>query len=287
MLCSVLIVNWRTPEHLASLLESLRAYPASGAQEVIVVDNDPEYFDVDSFRQRFPEVMFLPQAANLGFAAGNNVAYASSRGEYLVLLNPDTEVTEGALDSLIAFLKEHPAAGIVSPQLILPDGSVQDSCRQFPYPLGILWVALRLHRMFPKSRTFGAYRMTYFDHQTTREVDQPMASCWVMPRKVIEEVGFFDEDFPILFNDVDLAWRVKQAGWEIWFTADAQVKHVGAQGTKRAGQRIIRESHEGLVKFYRKNFRGKVAAPLLGLGMAISYGNFWIRTLLAKRCLRG
>jgi len=287
MRCSVLIVNWRTCDLLRSLLESLRRYPPEGGCQTIVVDNASEDFDLTAFQRGFPEVLFLPQTENTGFARGNNIALQHAVGDIIVTLNPDTEVTEGALETLVQFLDAHPRAAIAAPQLILPDGRVQDSCREFPWPMGILWVALRLHKFFPRSHVFGAYRMTWFDHRSTRQVDQPMATCWAIPRKVLDGIGFMDEDFPILFNDVDWAWRAKQAGYEIWFVAEARVKHVGAQGTRKAGARIIRESHEGMVRFYRKDMRGHSPAAAIWMACAISKGNCYFRTLFAKRYLRG
>ncbi|MEJ5297463.1 MAG: glycosyltransferase family 2 protein [Armatimonadota bacterium] len=283
MRCSVLIVNWRTSELLRELLLSLRRHPASGGQEVIVVDNASDDFDEAAFRREFPEVHFLLQRENLGFAAGNNLALRHSTGEHLVLLNPDTQVTEGALDILLDFLESHPSAAIAAPQLVFPDGTVQDSCRSFPWPMSILFTAMRLHILFPRSRLLGAYRMTWFDHHHTRQVDQPMATCWAVRRSVVEQLGLFDEDFPILFNDVDFCWRVRQAGWEIWFVADARVLHVGGAGTKKGGAALFAESHRGLVRFYRKNLRGRTPAIAIALASLVSWLNCVGRTLSARR----
>jgi GT2 family glycosyltransferase len=282
MRCSVLIVNWRTSGLLRELLLSLERHPASGGQEVIVVDNASDDFDEAAFRSEFPAVRFLPQRQNLGFAAGNNLAFRESSGEYLVLLNPDTRVTEGALDTLLDFLDTHPSAAIAAPRLVFPDGTVQDSCRSFPWPMSILFTAMRLHLLFPRSRLFGAYRMTWFDHGHTRQVDQPMATCWALRRSVVERIGFFDEEFPILFNDVDFCWRVREAGWEIWFVADARVLHVGGAATKKAGPAMFAESHRGLVRFYRKNMRGRTPAVAIALASLVSWLNCAGRTMAAR-----
>ncbi|MCC6485392.1 MAG: glycosyltransferase family 2 protein [Armatimonadetes bacterium] len=281
MRCSMLIVNWRSSALLRKLLESIQQHPPSGEYEVIVVDNDAGHFEAASFQQDFPAVRFFAQSENLGFARGNNVAFSHSRGDYIVLLNPDTQVTPGALDTLLDFLMNHPCAAIAAPQLILPGGAVQSSCREFPWPLSLLWAALKLPRLFPKSRIFGAYRMTYFDHLHTRQVDQPMASCWAVPRAAWEIIGGFDEAFPILFNDVDWAWRAREAGWEVWFVAEAKVAHVGGHSTQSAGAWILRESHLGLVKFYNKDLKGR--SSLLWLGKAISWVNWKMRTARAQR----
>ena len=123
--------------------------------------------------------------------------------------------------------------------------------------------------------------MTWFDHRHTRQVDQPMATCWAIPRRVIEGIGFMDEQFPILFNDVDWAWRAKEAGYEIWFVAEARVWHVGGQGTKKCGA-IFRHSHDGLMRFYAKHWKGRCGSGLW-LAAAISWTNCVWRTAMAKR----
>lgn len=270
---SVLIVNWRTSHLLRPLLQSLKEHPAEGGGEIIVVDNASPEFDAAVFSEAFPEVLFLPQQENLGFARGNNLALQHSTGDYLVLLNPDTEVTPGALETLLQFMEHHPEAGIAAPQLVFPDGRVQDSCRSFPWPMAILFRALRLDTLFPRSRVLGAYRMSWFDHRSTRHVDQPMASCWVIPRSLVDQIGFFDEDFPILFNDVDYAWRVHEAGRQVWFVAEAQVIHHLGQGTGKAGAWIHEESHRGMVRFYRKHWKGKTPAAAQALAVLVSWLN--------------
>jgi len=283
MRCSILIVNWRTSDLLSALLESLEQNPPKGEHEVIVVDNASDDFDISRFSERFPRVRFLPQDRNTGFARGNNIALAHSTGEFLVLLNPDTKVTPGALDILLGFLEEHPGAAIAAPQLLLAGDVVQDSCRSFPWPMSIFFTASRMHKLFPRNRVIGAYRMTWFDHRSTMQVDQPMATCWAVPRKVVDQIGFMDEGFPILFNDVDWCWRAKQAGYEIWFVAEARVHHVGAAGTRKYGKGICRESHRGLVRFYRKNMMGHTPMPAIWMASAISWLNCIGRTFLYGR----
>lgn len=281
MRCSILIVNWRSSELLSKLLTSLEQFPPTGEHEIIVVDNDPAHFDAEEFIQRFPNVRFYPQSENLGFARGNNIALQHASGDYLVFMNPDTEVTRGALDTLLDFLEQHPGAAIAAPRLTLPDGQTQASCRAFPWPLSLVSAALYLPKLFPHSRILGAYRMTWFDHRHTRQVDQPMASCWASPRRAWEIIGGFDESFPILFNDVDWAWRAREAGWEVWFVAESEVKHVGGHSTQKAGAWVFRESHLGLVRFYNKDMRGR--SSLLWLGKMVSWLNWKMRQAKARR----
>ena len=269
MRLSVAIVNWNTTTLLEECLGSLQAFPPSAEHEVIVVDNASDGFDESAFRSRFPHVKLIANTDNAGYAKGNNQAIEASTGEYVLLLNPDTRVTEGALDALIQFMDRHEDAAACGAKLVRPDGSVERSVRSFPYPAAIAFEFLGLSRIAPKSRTFGRYRMSWFSYTEEAEVDQPMGSCLILRRRVIDEIGPFDESFPIFFNEVDWLYRAKQAGYKVYFTPAAVVFHHGAAATRLAGRReMIRESHDSLIRFYAKHFRGQIPAPVYYLMIA-------------------
>jgi len=180
---------------------------------------------------------------------------------------------------MVEFMCQHERAGALGCKLILPDGSVQQSCRTFPTPDVLLWEATGLRRLLRRSRRFGRYRMGHWDYDDVREVDQPMASCLMLRRKALDEVGHFDERFPIYFNDVDLCLRLKQAGWRIFFTPHATALHHHGQSTRQAPARMITESHRSLAAFYRKHYRGTIAAPVYWASLALIWvGRIW-RTL--------
>ncbi|MGD8239441.1 MAG: glycosyltransferase family 2 protein [Armatimonadota bacterium] len=277
---AVCIVNWNTRECLARCLECV---VREGAEEVVVVDNASDDGSADMVAERFPDVRLIRNEENMGYAAGNNQAIGASSGEYVLLLNPDVELHEGALGTMLDFMGENERAGALGCKLILPDGSVQQSCRTFPTPRVLLWEATGLSRLLPRSRVFGRYRMGQWDYGDVREVDQPMASCLMLRRAAIEEVGEFDERFPIYFNDVDLCLRLKQAGWRVFYTPAATALHHHGQATRQAGRRMITESHRSLAAFYRKHYRGKIGAPAYWMSMAlIGAGRLW-RVLVASR----
>lgn len=261
---SIMIVNWNTRDMLRACLFSIRERCAGLQHEVIVVDNASDDGSAAMVAGDFPEVVLLAEKTNLGFAAGNNRAYEAARGEWIWLLNPDTEVLDGAPEQLIAFLEEHPRAGAVASALIdARDGSIQRSCRTFPTPAALWAQALGLARAFPRSKRFGFYKMGWWNYQTTREVDQPMASSFLLRHAAIEAAGgLFDEQFPIFFNDVDLCWRLKKAGYEIWFLPTAKVKHWGGAATGQIRAPMIRESHRSMRRYYEKWYRG-VVSPLV------------------------
>jgi hypothetical protein len=248
---------------LAEMASSIRTYPPNIECEVIVVDNASDDFDANFFNEEFPWVRLILNRENAGYARGNNQAFEIASGDYVLLLNPDTQVTKGAINTLVEFMEAHPEAAAAGGRLVRPDGGLEKSVRSFPYPGPVAWEFLGLAKLFPKSRTFAAYRMGYFGYDEVAEVDQPMGSCLIVSQRALEEVGPFDEQFPIFFNEVDWLFRAKEKGWSVYFVPDATVIHHGAGSTRQVKRRkMARESHDSLIKFYHKHFKGRISAPI-------------------------
>ncbi|HMP54729.1 MAG TPA: glycosyltransferase family 2 protein, partial [Candidatus Melainabacteria bacterium] len=228
--------------------------------EVYVVDNDSKDGSAAMVAEKHGWATLMANDDNLGFAKANNQVLRQAKGRYVLLLNPDTEVEPGALKTLIEFLEAHPKAGIVAPQLLNSDGSIQRSCRQFPTFTGMLFELVGLSKLFPKGSkmgtTFRAYKMLDWEHDDEREVDQPEGACLLLRREVLEEVGLLDEGYFMLFEEVDWCYRIKKAGWQIWFTPKARVMHHYGQSIKQVKARMILSSHRGLYRFWRKHYRG-------------------------------
>jgi GT2 family glycosyltransferase len=144
----------------------------------------------------------------------------------------------------------------------------------------VLYEALGLSRLFPRSRRFGKYRMTWWDYDDERPVDQPMASAFLVRRSVLEEIGLMDEQFPIFFNDVDLCKRIWDAGGEVWYTPHASMVHVGGASTGQVRRRMLIESHRSFVRFYRKHYRGKIAWWRYAGAVALLQVGYVLRLLL-------
>jgi GT2 family glycosyltransferase len=251
---SVIVVSWNVSKLLDVCLETLQRDLVGIESEVFVIDNASADDSVEMVRCKHPWVQLIANDANLGFAAANNQAIKLAKGEYIFLLNPDTEVQAGAVPHLIEFLERHPKAGIVAPQLINSDGSIQRSCRKFPTFIAMLYELLGLSKMFPTHPIFGSYKMLDFNHDELREVDQPEGACLLLRRQVIEEVGVLDEGFFMLFEEVDWCYRIKQAGWQIWFDPAARVIHHYGQSIKQVKARMILSSHRGLYRFWSKHY---------------------------------
>ncbi len=255
---SVCVVNWNTRDLLRACLQSLYRYPPSEPIEVIVVDNASADGSAAMVRAEFPQVVLIANSENLGYARGNNQAMQRAQGEFILLLNPDTEVFEDTLDNALAFMRAHPDAGAIGAKQLFPDGRVQPSVRGFPTPANLLFEVSGLARLFPKSRRLGGYRMRWFTYDAVAEVDQPMATFLMTRRAVIEQVGLMDEAFPLFFNDVDWCYRIRQAGWKIYFVPRVRILHHGGASTRQVRLSAIRESHRALEAFYRKHYRGRL-----------------------------
>ncbi len=282
MLLSVLIVNWNTTSLLVHCLRSVHAEigPERLADcQIIVIDNASDDFDLEEMRRQFPDVLFIRNERNEGYARANNQAFERATGNYFLLLNPDTELKKGSLDALIGFMDSHPDAGAAGAKLVRPNGELDHSCRGFPTPFALASEYFFLSRLFPRSKLFGSYRMTWFGYDRVMEVDQPMASCLIVRKSAFEQIGPFDERFPIFFNDVDWCVRLKKAGWKIYFVPDAEVLHYGAASTRQVKEKMIEESHRSLAMFYEKHYGGIANYPIR---LLLRFG-IWLNKNIIRR----
>ncbi len=260
---SIIIVTWNSEEFIRNCLDSIFLSLVNFTSEVIVVDNNSSDETAKIVEQLYPQVNLIQNKENLGYAKGNNQGIEESRGEYVLLLNPDTQVLEDSLSLMYRFMEENPNAGALGPKLLNPDKTVQPSCREFPTFSTLIWEFSGLSRLFPRSGVFGRWRMGYFDFDKQREVDQPMASCLMLRRAALEDVGIFDESLAMFFNDVDLCYRIKKGGWKIYFYPEAKVIHHKGGSTRKAKARMIWLSHWAFYKFFKKHKAGLVNRLLL------------------------
>jgi len=280
---SICIVSWNTSELLRACLRSIFEYPPDEPFEVIVVDNASRDGSAEMVRTEFPQVLLIANSENRGYARGNNQAIERAQGEFILLLNPDTEMRPGTLRNAICFLREHPEVGAIGAKQVFPDGRVQPSVRGFPTPRNLLFEVLGLARLFPRSRLFGAYRMRWFRYDRPMPVDQPMGTFLLVRRAVIEQVGLMDEAFPLFFNDVDWCYRIWQAGWSIWFVPQVEILHHGGASTKQVRRGAICESHRALEQFYRKHYRSRLPLLLYALIVGLIRFSKWVRLVWHSR----
>jgi len=282
---SIVIVSWNTRDLLLQALDSIYTAPPPFPFEVIVVDNASADGTVEAVQRAFPQVILLSNAVNMGYAKGNNQGIERARGAYILLLNPDVVLPEGGLEKAVRFMEQHPDAGALGVRQVHPDGTLQRSVRGFPTPLAVLWELVGLSRLFPKSRFFGAYRMTWFTYDRVAQVDQPMGTFLMLRRQAVEQVGLLDEEFPIFFNEVDWCLRCKRKGWKIYFTPEVEIAHYGGASTSQVAPAMAWESRRGLLRFYTRHYGGWVYAPMRLLIALLSWPYAWWQARLRRqRC---
>jgi GT2 family glycosyltransferase len=252
----IVIVDFKAGELLRNCLRSLVEHPPRHAHldSVVIVDNAPGAQSIRTDEANVLPIRIISNEVNRGFGAGCNQGAREGTAAYILFLNPDTRVTEGALDCALAYLEDraNEKTGIVSVQLLDERGCVTRSCRRFPRPSHYLNRALGLDRISP-SRFPNGY-MTDWDHRETRVVDQVMGAFFLVRRSVFEALEGFDERFFVYFEEVDLSLRVALAGFHSVHLADAQVYHSGHGTTQRLSAMRLFYSLRSRTQYGRKHF---------------------------------
>ena len=265
---SILIVNWNVRDLLRDCLRSIERGQGALDVEVIVVDSASVDDSVAMVAAEFPWVTLLPQTENVGFARGNNVALAEARGDYLLLLNPDTVVLDDALTVLVDFLREHPDVGAVAPQLLNPDGSVQSSRRRFPTLVTGFFESTWLEGLAP-----GVLRRYYaldLPDDRTADVDWLVGACILIPRAVYEQIGGLDEAYFMYSEELDWCRRIKEGGWRVVYHPAARVVlHVGKSSEQAVTARHINFQRAKLRYFLK--YHSRAAAGILRNFLLASY----------------
>lgn len=280
---SILIVNWNTRTFLQQCLATLPF--DERAVEVFVVDNASRDGSAEMVREMFPQVQLIASDKNLGFAAGNNLAARQARGQYLLLLNPDTIVPRGTLTALIEFANAHPQCGALGPELQNADGSRQRSCwRGTPDLKMALSDALYLWRVPLLGAWFGSeYRPE--ELRAARTVDHLIGACLMIRHEAWNETGALDEGFFLFLEETDWCARARRAGWELYYVPDVHVTHFGQESMRLEPSRNVPQFYRSYLKFYRarhsSQLRVAVLKAIIALGSGIRIGMWWLRELRA------
>jgi hypothetical protein len=248
---SFIIPNWNHRQLLHECISSIYNTAGDLSHEIIVVDNASADDSAGHIRETFPEVMWLQNDTNLGYAKAINLGITVSKGDFLFLLNNDVKLTGNTSERLKSFLDKHPDAGAVAPMLYYPDGRMQISCRRFPTLSALLLETLNINSI----GSFHKWKLTIAEHLNSGIVLQPMASALMVERRCWELVGPLDEGFPIFFNDVDWCYRLyKYTDYKIYLCPEVKAIHHEGASVKRLGYRKKVEFYKGLLRFYRKHF---------------------------------
>jgi N-acetylglucosaminyl-diphospho-decaprenol L-rhamnosyltransferase len=258
---SIIIVNWRSADYLRKCLVTVLAETHLTDYEIIVIDS-ASYDGCDRMlREQFPQVRFIQSEHNVGFARANNMAFRASRGRNILFLNPDTEVVGSAIDTMLSWLRKLPQAGAVGCKLLNTDATVQTSCIQaFPTILNQFLDSDFLRSCFPRSSLWGVSPLFNPDSAPCR-VDATSGACILVKRETFESVGCFAEDYFMFSEDVDLCYKLAQAGFQNYFLTSAQIIHHGGCSTANSGVNtfssvMMRESRS---RFFKKTRGGRYA----------------------------
>jgi O-antigen biosynthesis protein len=268
---SIIIVNYNVREFLEQALLSLKQALRELSHEIWVVDNASTDGSCAFISKKFPDIKLIENSENLGFARANNQAISRASGDFICLINPDTIVQEDTFAVLTMFLAEHPHVGMVGSKVLNADGSLQAACRRsYPTP----WVAFTkivgLSSLFPQSRLFGRYNLTFLDADKASEVEAISGSFMVVRRSVIGIVGGLDESFFMYGEDLDWCYRIRQAGYQIMYVPDTQIIHFKGESSKKSPFQQRRLFYEAMRLFVRKHFKkGSALLPSWILVIAI------------------
>lgn len=273
---SVIIVNYNVKYYLDQCIRSvLRAFEEMNTPaEIIVVDNHSADGSVDYLEQRYPQklfpmVRFVRSAHNLGFARANNIAIRQSRGEYVLLLNPDTIVGEDALKASVDFMDAHEDAGAVGVRMLGAQGRrAMESRRGLPTPMVSFFKMLGFCNRWPHHRLFGKYYMGYLPWDESCQIEVVSGAYCMLRRKALDEVGLLDEDFFMYGEDIDLSYRVLKGGYHNYYLP-VDILHYKGESTQKSSFRYVHVFYEAMLIFFRKHYSGMTFQLSLPIKTAI------------------
>ncbi len=282
-LISIVIVNYNVKEYLEQALLSLQRALRKYSHEIFVVDNASVDGSVTYIRQRFPEIILIENSENLGFGRANNIALKRVCGKFVVLINPDTVVQEDTFEKLLAFFEQQPDAGAATCKIINPDGSFSVDCRHsIPTPSIAFWKVIGLSKLFPRSKFFARYNLTYLDPDQTYPVPAISGSFMMIKKEVLDQVGFFDERFFMYCEDIDLCHRINQTPFKIYYVPTSQIIHYKGESTRKDNLDYVVTFNKALYQFFQKYyaqhtaffFRWLITLGIVFRGMFIYSRNF-------------
>jgi len=257
---SIIIVNYRTYQLTKQTIESVinREHPFS--YNIYVVDNASADGSLEKLEEDFQDevedglVEFIANPENRGFSQANNQAITLSSSQYVLLLNSDTVVQGDCLEKCLDYMAGDKEIGALGCKILLPDGKLDKACRRsFPTPTVSFYRMTGLSLLFPRSKRFGRYNLSYLDENGTYEVDSLSGAFMLVRREAIDDVGLLDEEFFMYGEDIDWCYRIKQAGWKVVYYGDANITHY--KGGSGRQSKALYEFYNAMRLFYNKHYR--------------------------------
>lgn len=283
---ALVIVSYNTEAMLRDCLKALPAACTGLNYAVYVVDNHSPDGSAGMVAREFPEVDLTASTENLGFTRGNNLALARTDARYVLLLNPDTEAKPLSLTRLVQFMEAHPQAGACGPKLLNTDGSLQRNGAKFP-TLRREFLSVTGLRRLAMSRYEIALGYGRHDFDQTCEVDQVSGACLLVRGEVMRQVGMLDERFFMFYEEIEWCWRIKRAGWQVWYVADAEVTHHWMGSVRQASKRMTAELFRSQLLYYRKTSGPLTVLAIRGvMALGLAKNSLIHAGVAVKRVLR-
>lgn len=253
---SVVIVNYNVKYFLEQCLQSVRLASEGLATEVIVVDNNSSDNSSEMVQEKFPEVLYIANKENVGFSRANNQAIRIAKGRYVLLLNPDTIVEKDTFQKCIAFIDQHSDCGGLGVKMINGAGVfLPESKRGLPTPSVAFYKIFGLSTLFPKSKKFGRYTLSYLNNDETNEVEI-LAGAFMMLRKAtLDKIGLLDEDFFMYGEDIDLSYRIILGGYKNFYFPETRIIHYKGESTKKSSVNYVFVFYRAMIIFCKKHFQ--------------------------------
>jgi len=250
---SIIIVTYNSEKEIVNCINSLLPQLNNTNNEIIIIDNDSTDNTISLIKGiQSKYISLIQNNKNTGYTKANNQGIKYSKGKYILFLNPDTTVPNDVIKNLLNEIKDNNDLGAIAPQLRGPNGRIQKSCRHFPRRRDILYESMGLSKLLHNSKEFNYWKMGDFDHKKTSLVDQPAGAALLIPKKIIAEIGLFDEQFPMFFSDVDLCKRIWNAGYDVQYTTNSFITHKGGASVYRKRLKMIVSSHFSFWKYFNK-----------------------------------
>ena len=261
MKLSVIIVNYNVKHFLEQCLQSVHKAIKNIDAEVFVVDNNSVDQSVELVKDKFPFVKLIINKENTGFSVANNQAIRVSKGEYVLLLNPDTIVEEDTFEKCISFMDSKPNAGAIGVKMVDGKGKfLPESKRSLPTPAVAFYKIFGLSSLFPKSKRFGAYHLSYLAEDEVNEADILAGAYMFMRKEALDKVGLLDETFFMYGEDIDLSHRIIQGGYKNYYFPETRIIHYKGESTKKGSLNYVFLFYKAMIIFAKKHFSGSNAS---------------------------
>ncbi len=261
MKISIIIVNYNVRYFLQQCLQSVKKAIENIDAEIFVVDNVSEDGSVEMVQELFPEIKLIANTENLGFSKANNQAIKLSKGEYVLLLNPDTVVEEETIQKVCDFMDAHPDAGGLGVHMIDGKGNfLPESKRGLPTPIVAFYKIFGFSNIFPKSKTFGKYHLGFLDKDKTHEVAVLSGAFMLLRKTTLDKIGLLDEDYFMYGEDIDLSYRILQGGYKNYYFPETHIIHYKGESTKKSSVNYVLVFYRAMVIFAKKHFAPRRAA---------------------------